>query len=52
MHRVILKGVDISAQILLENLVLALSLSIYLGIVYSTKALVDAQVMAEYCPER
>ncbi len=51
MHPVILKVVDISKQILLTSLVLALSLYVCLQIVCSTKVAVDMQGMAESCSE-
>jgi hypothetical protein len=44
-HPVDLKVVDISAQILLGSLVLALSVFVCLHMVCSTKASVDAQVV-------
>ncbi len=51
MHPVVLKVIDISVHLLLNSLVLTLSLSVHLGIVYAIKVSIDVQVMAESYPE-
>ncbi len=47
MNSVVLKVVYKSEQVLLESLVVALSLSVCLQIVYSTEVFVNAKVMAQ-----